>query len=163
MTRCYDVITPRIRRSEPAVTPMESDDLKCPYCGNKARKTTGKELFPHRPKLAKNRFFWCKPCDARVGCHDVKGHKYVPFGSMANKELRNLRQQAHRAFDPIWKAENRKVNRFEAYGMLAARMGITREECHIGMFNEEQCLKVVEVMKDLADVAIFLKGDRRQY
>lgn len=145
MSQCYDVLSPGIK---PGPHPIPEPLVKCPYCGNNARKATGKEIYPHRKKLWKRKFFICQPCDARVGCHDVKGHKWKPFGTMANKELRKLRQRAHAAFDPMWDSEGASFTRYQAYGWLGCMMGLERDDTHIGMFNEEQCLKVVRVCKE---------------
>jgi hypothetical protein len=115
--------------------------LKCPYCGCKARKVTGQDIYPHRKKLWKRKYFACVPCDAYVGCHDVHGHKYKAFGPLANRELRRLRQKAHGSFDPIWQDNHMKRN--EAYAWLASAMRLTVQETHIGMFDEDQCRKAI--------------------
>ncbi len=123
----------------------QTGSMKCPYCGNNARKTFGKELWPHRKSLWKKKLFVCKPCDARVGCHDTKGFKWKPFGVMANAALRGLRMRAHAAFDPIWRIGGK--SRSDAYQWLADGMGMDKKETHIGMFNEEQCRKVIELCR----------------
>ena len=37
----------------------------------------------------------------------------------------------------------KKSARNAGYGWLAAKMGVSRERCHIGMFDVAQCRKVV--------------------
>ncbi len=118
----------------------------CSYCDNKAILVTGKVIYPHRPDLATKKFWNCIPCKAYVGCHPVSNHHKtddVPLGRLANAELRKLKSQAHAAFDPKWRSG--MMTRKEAYGILADRLGIKRKDCHIGMFEEETCLKVVEI------------------
>ena len=87
-------------------------------------------------------------CDSYVGCH--KGTAQ-PLGRMANKELRTAKSRAHRSFDALWKAKmkNEKCRKAQArgagYKWLASQLGITPAECHIGMMDVAQCVRVVEV------------------
>lgn len=112
----------------------------CPYCEKPARLTSGAELYPHWEDLQYVQVWQCKPCGARVGCHN---NTTVPKGTLANAELRKLRIEAHNAFDPIWRKGNK--NRSEAYTWLAKKMGITTSKCHIGSFNLEMCKQVLKV------------------
>jgi hypothetical protein len=102
----------------------------------------GDWLHPHRPDLSRLNFYWCKDCDAYVGCH--KGTE-KPLGKLANKELRQWRMKAHNAFDPFWKHGN--MDRSEAYLWLANELGIDVKKCHIGMFDIEQCKRTVKACK----------------
>jgi len=112
--------------------------MKCPYCGEDAKQTTGREVYPRRPDLHKQIIFACLPCDAWVGTHKNSGK---PLGRLANAELRRAKMQAHAAFDPLWKSG--QMTRREAYRRLSEKMGLTPEETHIGMFDVEQCETVV--------------------
>lgn len=118
----------------------------CPYCRTTADLVSGGEVYPHRPDLHEKWFYRCTPCDARVGCHpDTK----EPLGRMANAELRVAKMEAHEYFDMIWKRECAGLmKRKEAYAWLAGAMGIDKNDCHIGMFDLEQCKRVVELSKD---------------
>lgn len=69
---------------------------KCPYCKENAQQVQGDALYPHRPDLKQKTFYWCKPCDAYVGCHPGTTD---PLGTLANKNLRFQRGLAHCAFD----------------------------------------------------------------
>lgn len=104
----------------------------CPYCRKKPKIVKSEEVYGkgyHYGYIA-----WCKPCDAYVGCH--RGTK-KPKGSLANREARKHRVQAHRVFDPLWK-EGLIYPRNAAYTWLAEEMGIHVDECHIAMFDREQ-------------------------
>lgn len=117
----------------------------CPYCNNEARLVGGDAIYPHRPDLYRLRFWQCAPCDAYVGCH--KGTEQ-PLGRLANAELRRAKMLAHAAFDPRWRTRDKKQRpktRGEAYSWLAKRLGVDRADCHIGMFDLEQCQQVVQV------------------
>lgn len=112
----------------------------CPYCGKESELVTGRVIYPHRSDLYHLWFYRCAPCDAYEGCHP--GSKR-PLGRLANRELRQARMAAHRAFDPIWKSK--EMNRSQAYAWLASRLGIEIEDCHIGMFDVSKCEQVVVV------------------
>lgn len=117
-------------------------EMLCPYCGEHAELVGGHVVYPHRPDLRARWFWLCRPCGAYVGCH--KG-TISPLGRLANAELRAAKIVAHAAFDRLWNGTN--LRRKDAYRMLAHRMGIPAEECHIGMFDAEQCRRVIDVCK----------------
>lgn len=119
---------------------MEGLTPVCPYCQQFSVKQTGQDIYPHRPDLFSKIFYRCAPCDAYVGTHSQTGK---PLGTLANAKLRRLRNLAHQAFDPLWKEMGRK--RIDAYFMLARGLGIPIDECHIAMFNENQCLETVNL------------------
>lgn len=122
--------------------PDPKQETTCPYCLRVAEFLTGAYVYPHRPDLSDKRFYVCKPCDARVGAH-ADGR---PLGTLANAELRQLRSQAHGVFDPKWKREmGGTMRRREAYRWLASNLRIPEEHCHIGMFDEEMCRRVIQI------------------
>lgn len=110
--------------------------VKCDYCGNDAELVTGNVIYPHRRDHLVLRKFWlCRPCDAYVGTHE--NSNAVPLGRLANAELRALKQQVHKAFDPLWL--RREMSRTEAYRWLAQALDIPEGECHVGMFDTARC------------------------
>lgn len=124
--------------------------VTCDYCLRPAILVTGQVMYPHRPDLVKKKFWKCIPCKAYVGCHPVSKHystDTVPLGRLANAKLRKLKSEAHAAFDPLWKT--RMFTRKEAYSILAIKLGIKVKDCHIGMFDDETCLKVVQICEDI--------------
>lgn len=110
----------------------------CPYCSRLSLLVGGEVLYPHRPDLFSKSFYRCADCDAYVGCHP--GTK-IPLGRLANAELRRAKQQAHFAFDALWKSG--EMTRARAYRWLADALHVEPEQCHIGMFDVEQCVAVV--------------------
>lgn len=56
-------------------------------------------------------------------------------------KLAALRAQAHRSFDVHW--EFGGCTRSEAYAWLAKQLDINPEHCHIGMFGEKECERVI--------------------
>lgn len=111
----------------------------CPYCKVGTQLITGKDVYPHRPDLYAKKFWSCPRCYARVGCH---GNTNKPLGRLANKELRDLKSAAHAAFNPLY-IDGIIESRTKAYKWLAEQMQMTRKQCHIGKFNEDECRQVV--------------------
>lgn len=125
---------------------QEDPIVLCPYCGAFAVLVDGKVIYPHRPDLKYLKFWQCAPCGAYVGCHKRGvgyGNGTVPLGRLANAELRMEKSRAHRSFDPLW--ETGMMSRTVAYAWLAVQMGIPRAQCHIGMFDVDQCKQVVHL------------------
>lgn len=129
----------------------------CPYCGAASEYVDSIEVYKTQ---SYGMMYRCVPCDAHVGTH--KGRPREALGRLANQTLRRHKNAAHRAFDPLWKRKAielrdsghvrhksvaKKNARTAAYMWLAGQMNLKSEHCHIGMFNEEQCLTVVELCR----------------
>jgi hypothetical protein len=111
----------------------------CPYCGKEAIWCENKEIYGKN--YGKSYMcYYCKPCDAYVGCH-LNSER--PLGIMANKELRALRIKCHYVFDKLWKSKYLK--RWEAYKYLSELMKMG--DAHIGNFNKEECLILLDKLK----------------
>ena len=111
----------------------------CPYCKKEAKWCENKEIYGKN--YGKSYMcYYCKPCNAYVGCHQ---NSREPLGSMANRETRDLRKQCHRLFDPLWK--EKKMSRKEAYDYLLKNTGVK----HIAWSNESDCLKVIKLLSGM--------------
>jgi hypothetical protein len=110
----------------------------CPYCNKPAELKDSSVIYGKSYGL----IYICFPCNAYVGTH--RGTS-TPLGTLANSELRKLRKQCHSIFDLIWKSG--KMSRFEAYVWLSKQLKIDINQCHIGMFDVDQCKKVMEVLQ----------------
>mgnify|MGYP003655949060 CR=1 FL=1 len=121
---------------------VEIMQINCDYCDKPAEETTGAVIYPKLPKLAHLKLYACFACGAYVGTHKNSGH---PLGRLANKELRIAKMQAHKSFDILW--SDNHMTRDEAYKYLAKSMGIKKQNCHIGMFNENQCQQAINIAK----------------
>jgi hypothetical protein len=149
------------RRSEPERFAAQQKETKsrpqgvvCGYCGKQATLSSGQYLWPNIPEIAHKLFWRCHECDAHVGCHrsgvwvEQPDGKFVtsdgslPFGTLANAELRLARNRAHAMFDPLWQTGVFK-KRSDAYRWLAQRMRLPRALCHIAMFDLSQCEQAV--------------------
>lgn len=117
--------------------------MKCPYCGGRVNLVSSSTVY-HSNKY-KGKMWVCEhypKCDAYVGCHPGTE---IPLGRLANKKLRNLKMEAHKWFDPIWKSG--LMTRKEVYKWLASMLNIEESECHIGMFSPDTCNKVIQICK----------------
>lgn len=118
--------------------------LECRYCGEPARLVNGKQIYPYRADLAELKFWRCAPCNAWVGVHNGTE---TPLGILAKAELRKLKSQVHALFDPIWK--EKRMKRSKAYRWLAEGLGIPKDECHVGMFDEARCKAAIVMLSQL--------------
>jgi hypothetical protein len=109
----------------------------CPYCEEAAALIDSVAIYRTR---SYGLVWACLPCDAWVGVH--KGGT-LPKGRLADKALRDMKIRAHGAFDPLW--QGGAMARSEAYAWLADHLGVDRRDCHIGMFDVDQCQRVVMV------------------
>lgn len=117
--------------------PIVLHGWSCPYCGGPTKLVDSSEIYG-RPVGGK--CWYCRPCQAWVGCHRNSGRA---LGRLADRRLRELKRQAHEAFDPIWKEGH--LPRSAAYEILSTAFGLPPEQTHIGMFDEELCRKAIKL------------------
>jgi hypothetical protein len=117
--------------------------LLCDYCNRPAKLVTKTYVgYPAR------RLWTCDACDAWVGCFPQSD---VPLGTLANAELRSLRQEAHRVFDVLWKEKAVRAGmpprqaRTLAYAWLAEQLGLPPEACHMAKMREADVRRVIEI------------------
>jgi hypothetical protein len=75
----------------------------------------------------------------------------VVIKATPGSSLAKARQDAHRAFDPIWQFGS--MTRSEAYVWLAKQLSMPKHLCHVLYFNEEECKKVIEVSRKFKNVS----------
>lgn len=108
--------------------------MNCPYCNNEALWCENKEIYGKN--YGKSYMcYYCKPCDAYVGCHN---NTKKALGTMANKELREWRVKAHEVVDPLWREAG--LDRKEVYKLLKEKLGRT---IHIGEADIETCKMII--------------------
>lgn len=113
----------------------------CDYCGRPTRFVNSSIVYHGRDR---GMIWFCSGCNAWVGVHRGTDE---PLGRLADAELRYWKQQAHKAFDPLWKGREKKVRRW-AYEWLAEEMGLPAEQTHIGMFDVAQCKQAIRICKE---------------
>jgi hypothetical protein len=109
--------------------------VNCPYCGKAAEWRENSCVYGRN--YGDSYMIWiCFNCDAYCGCHQ---NTQTPLGTMANGELREWRQKAHKAIDPIWK--NGEMTRPQVYTALQKHFG---REIHVGESDIETCKLIIE-------------------
>lgn len=114
---------------------------RCIECGSVSEMVGGEVIYPHRPDLFAKNFYLCG-CGAYCGAHHGTTKA---LGFPCGPRTRRARSAAHKAFDPLWRGKRAQFRRNEAYAWLADKMGLEREECHIGMMDAEQTMQVVRI------------------
>jgi hypothetical protein len=108
--------------------------MLCPFCGKEAPWVENKVLYG-RNYGKSYMCYYCRDCDAYIGCHK---NTREALGTMATKELRELRKQCHLLFDPLWKSG--KMTRPQAYNYLYEKTKIK----HIAWTTKEDCLLILK-------------------
>ncbi len=121
--------------------------IQCVYCGSAL------EFVPDSSAFYNGRNYgplWvCRPCRAWVGCHP---NTTTPLGNVADAETRRWRSFVHSMFDPLWKRKmeldgcKKKTARTAAYTWLAKEMRLPVEDCHISLFNKDQCTEAARIV-----------------
>lgn len=115
--------------------------LVCKYCGEPTVFVDSSEIYNG---ISYGKIYLCRKCQAYVSCH--KGTE-TAMGSVANAELRRLRHLAHEWFDALWQNKLKK-SRYNAYSWLSLRLGMNKNYTHMGLFDEEDCKRVIEIASE---------------
>lgn len=127
----------------------------CSYCTQPA------QFLPSSESVYNGRDFgplWiCRRCEAWVGCHPGTRE---PLGRLADKTLRRAKQAVHAVLDHLWldltaaypdltkpSSKIRAIARDRAYLWLAKQLGISSDECHVGMFDLARCQEAVATLQ----------------
>lgn len=116
---------------------------RCPYCGSHSVLRSADGIYRTNDK--NTMLYVCSrypACDSYVRVHP--GTK-IPLGTMANRELRALRNEAHRNFDQLHKRG--LMSREDAYHWLASILAAPLGQAHIGHLGEYYCRQVIEESK----------------
>lgn len=133
---------------------------KCPYCGGDIEYHDSTIVYGKSYGMI---YICCNypTCNSFVGVH--KGTDKA-LGRLANQQLRNLKKEAHKYFDMLWKYKVRLGDRWarsKGYKWLSEQLGLPMNETHIGWFDEQTCMKVIALCKpycDKLDWSKFQKG-----
>lgn len=87
--------------------------------------------------------YFCKDCNAYVGCHC---NSRKALGTMANATLRWWRRQAHDSIDPLWlNSENRRGTRNKIYEKLSAHF---KRDIHVGESDIDTCKEIIKFVNE---------------
>lgn len=121
--------------------------MTCPNCGAGVHYGSNAEIY-HRP-FGSGVAYICNnfpACDSFVGAHGDNAneeHRYKPFGSLADGELRSMRKRVHSLIDVYWQTPN-VMSRKTVYYLLADLLELPIEETHVGMFDKDTCQRVLD-------------------
>ena len=85
-------------------------------------------------------------CDAYVRTHPGTN---IPVGTLANRELRTLRNQAHHYFDQLYLSG--LMSKQDAYLWLGVLLQVPLSKAHIGFLGEYYCNEVIAESKTLLE------------
>jgi ssDNA-binding Zn-finger/Zn-ribbon topoisomerase 1 len=109
--------------------------MKCPYCGGEINMVHSSVIYGKNAPDYGNMY----ACQNYPKCDSYGGT------TVASKQLRELRKECHRKFDQIWKSGSK--SRKASYIWLSREMKKPREDCHISLFREDDCLRLLEILK----------------
>ena len=121
--------------------------MRCPYCGAPVVFRSADGIYKDNHLNAM--LYVCSKypkCDAYVRVHE--GTK-IPVGTLANKELRNLRRTAHLYFDQLY--QSGLMTKDAAYQWLSDMLCTPPSEAHIGRLGEYYCKEVIRESKKLLE------------
>lgn len=119
---------------------MKKNIVKC-HCGAHAMLRPASVV--HGDKAKGEYLYVCSrypACDSYVGVHE-KTRK--PLGTLANRELRGKRIQAHRVFNQLWMSGMMK--KWQAYKWMQAKLGLNSDQAHIAKFSEYMCDELISL------------------
>ena len=127
---------------------MKRTNIKCPYCGAQASLRPASVVRAYA--APSEEVYVCARypvCDAYVSAHRKSR---LPMGTLADRELRKKRRQAHIALNQLW--ERGLMTRKEAYRWLQVQLGLPEAEAHIARFSEFRCQQVIDLCGRFIDV-----------
>jgi len=113
---------------------------RCPYCGRPVTYRSADGIYRDNSRNAM--LYVCSnypECDSYVRVHE--GTK-IPVGTLANKNLRTLRKQAHDRFNRLYLSG--RMSRDDAYAWLASILQAPPSQAHIGHLSEYYCQQVIQ-------------------
>lgn len=118
----------------------------CPYCNNFCDFVDSSEVYQQSYGM----IFICRPCRAWVNVHNQSSDQ--AFGFVAKKDLRDLRHEAHKWYDGLWHSKlsqgiSKRKAQVAARKWMSEFMQVSIEQAHIGMMDNEDCLKLIEECK----------------
>lgn len=116
---------------------------RCPYCGSSVTYRSADGIYKDNSSCTM--LYVCSrypKCDVYVRVH--KGTN-IPVGTMADRKLRQLRNEAHKHFSKL--IHDDYMTKHEAYRWLAGLLGVPQKEAHIGYLSEYYCNIVIEESK----------------
>ena len=119
---------------------MKKYQIRCPYCGSPAICRPAGSIYGAATRRKGSYLYLCSrwpACDSYVSAHKKSR---LPMGSLADKNLRQKRIQAHQALEKL--RQEKHMEKWAVYLWLQGKLQMEPELVHIGMFSEETCDQV---------------------
>ena len=110
--------------------------MRCQYCGGTVVLRSADGIY--HENHSHTMLYVCSNyprCDAYVRTHPGTN---IPVGTLANHELRTLRNQAHHYFDQLYLSG--LMSKQDAYLWLAGLLQVPLSKAHIGFLGEYYCM-----------------------
>ena len=121
--------------------------MRCQYCGGTVVLRSADGIY--HENHSHTMLYVCSnypQCDAYVRTHPGTN---IPVGTLANRELRTLRNQAHHYFDQLYLSG--LMSKQDAYLWLAGLLQVPLSKAHIGFLGEYYCNEVIAESKKLLE------------
>ena len=119
--------------------------MYCPYCGSPVVLRSAEGIY--RDNYNNTMLYVCSrypECDSYVRTHPGT---LIPVGTLANKDLRALRKEAHYYFDQLF--QKGVMSKQEAYVWLAGLLQAPISHAHIGYLGDYYCKEVIRESQNL--------------
>ena len=123
---------------------MDPSRMRCPHCGSTMLLRSADGIYKDNPRHAM--LYVCKQypkCDTYVRTHPGTT---IPVGTPANRELRLLRNEAHKHFDRLYLSG--MMSKQDAYRWLANQLQAPMSQAHIGYLSEYYCKQVIQASRE---------------
>ena len=122
---------------------MNPSAMRCQYCGGTVVLRSADGIYRDNPNHTM--LYVCSNyphCDAYVRTHPGTN---IPVGTLANRKLRMLRNEAHHQFDQLYRSGI--MSKQDAY-----LLQMPLSKAHIGYLGEYYCNEVIAESKKLLDM-----------
>jgi len=112
---------------------------RCPYCGSAVHLRSADGIYKENSRGVM--LYVCAKypaCNVYVRVHEGTT---IPVGTLANGELRALRNEAHRQFNRLY--TDGHMTKQSAYDWLASVLSVPGSQAHIGYLGEYYCNLVI--------------------
>ena len=116
---------------------------RCPYCGSHTILRSADGIY--RENARNDMLYVCKNYPACNSYVRVQRGTKIPLGTVANRELRELRAEAHRQFDKLYK--HGYMGKHDAYQWLGGILGVPAKQAHIAQLSLLSCNLVIREAK----------------
>ena len=123
---------------------MKKPRIRC-HCGATAVLRPA-SLVHENPRYEEYLYVCSKypACDSYVGAHK---RSRKPKGTLADKELRSKRIEAHKVFNQLWTSG--LMEKWQAYKWMQAKLCVHRDDAHIAKLSPYMCDRLIDLCNQI--------------